>query len=93
MSAIDRVKRTVRRAFVKVKSFFKGLFRHAEMTTVLVTSAVGMNAMIGELPYMYQLPMWIEAPLVIPVLSATAITLLLKSAEKRRARRGLTVAA
>lgn len=90
---MKRLKTIFNRVITKTKNFIKGLFRHAEMTTVLVTSAIGMNALIGELPYMYQLPMWIESPMVVPVLSVLVISLLIKSAEWRRSQRGLAVAA
>lgn len=87
------IRKTVRKAVTKTVEFVKGAFRHAEATAILTFSAIGLTSLIGEMPFVYALPMWIEAPMVIPVASVLAIILLLKSAEFRAQRRGLVVAA
>lgn len=87
------IKKTVRKAVTKTIDFVKGAFRHAEATTILTLSAIGLTGLIGEMPFVYALPMWVEAPMVIPVASVLAIILLIKSAEFRAERRGLVIAA
>lgn len=77
--ATDVAKKT----WYKVKVFFKGLAQHAEAVTILSLAAVGLNTLIGELPFLFALPMIFEAALVIPVLSVITVSLLAKSAEKR----------
>lgn len=70
-----------------VKNFFIGCYRHTETIAILVLASLGANALIGELPFLMTLPMWIESPMVIPVLAVLAISLLVKSAEWRAQRR------
>jgi len=62
-------------------------FRHFEAAVVLTLSAIGLNALIGEVPFLVALPMWIESPMVIPVISVIAVTMLIKSAEFRASNR------
>ncbi|HJS83666.1 MAG TPA: hypothetical protein VJ742_12605 [Nitrososphaera sp.] len=70
-----------------IKEFFVGVYRHAETITILILASLGLNALLGELPFLFLLPFWIEAVLVIPVISVIAISLLVKSAEWRAKRR------
>lgn len=77
-------------AWRKVKGFFTTCVKHTEAITILTFSAIGMNALMGELPFYAALPFWIEGPLVIPVLSVLAVSLLVKSAEWRGSKRMLT---
>lgn len=86
---INFTKRTARSAVRKIKSFITGTVRHAESVALLSMSAVGLNALAGELPFMYALPMWIEATMVIPVLSVLAVVVLVKSAEYRSLNRAI----
>lgn len=81
--AIGFVSRTARVIKRRITSFVRGVFRHAETVTVLSLSAVGLNALAGEVPYLVALPVWIESTMIIPVLSVLAIALLVKSAEYR----------
>jgi hypothetical protein len=74
-------------AATKVKNFFVGVYQHAESITVLTLASMGLSALIGELPFWLTLPMWIEAPLVIPFISVTIIWLIMKFAEWRSNRR------
>lgn len=71
----------------KIVDFFVGVYHHAEAITVSVLSAIGLSALLGELPFIYLLPLWVEGPFVIPVFSVFIIWLLLKSAEWRAERR------
>lgn len=86
---ISFTKRTFRAAKRKVVNFVKGSVRHTETIVVLSLSAVGLNALAGEIPFVYSLPMWIESTMIIPVLSVLAIGLLVKSAEFRSLNRAI----
>lgn len=80
----------VRTAVTKVKNFIKGVYQHAETITVLVLATFGVNALIGELPFLFMLPMWVEATMVIPVLSVLIVSLLIKLGEWRATRRNIS---
>lgn len=71
----------------KVVNFVRGLYQHTEATVILVLSALGLNALVGELPFLFSLPMWIEAVFVIPVLSTLTVLILVKVMEWRSNRR------
>ena len=77
----------------KIFEFGKSLVQHTETVVVLSLSAVGLNALAGELPFLYALPMFIESTMVLPVLSVIAVGLLIRSAEFRAVRRGELVGA
>jgi hypothetical protein len=76
----------------KIVSFVRGVFTHTEAIIITGLAALGLNALIGELPFIIAMPLWIEAAMVIPVLSVFAIGLLLLSAEWRASRRAMRAA-
>lgn len=86
-----KVKRFIRKAAAKavdkVLKFFVGVYHHAEAITILTLAAIGLNALLGELPFIFMLPMWIEATMVIPVLAVVIISLMVKFMEWRMIRR------
>lgn len=71
----------------KVINFFKGFYQNVETVGVLTLSALGLSALIGELPFWVTLPWWIEGAMVIPVISVMIIFLLVTIGEKRAKRR------
>lgn len=71
----------------KVVEFFKGMYHNAESISVLVLSSFGLSALIGELPFWLTLPWWVEAPLVIPVVSVAIIYGLVYNGERRMNKR------
>lgn len=81
------VARVAKVAYRKVVNFAKGLYHHAESIVILTLAALGLNALLGELPFYFILPMWVEATMVIPVLAVILVSLLTKSAEWRHNRR------
>jgi hypothetical protein len=66
-----------------IVSFLKTCWNYTEAITILILSSLGLNALLGELPFYFQLPIWIEATMVIPVLSVLGISILLWSMSKR----------
>ncbi len=72
-----------------VVNFVRDCYRHAESITILVLSSLGLNALLGELPFYMNLPMWVEATMVVPVASVLIITGLLWSATTRANRRAV----
>jgi uncharacterized membrane protein YhdT len=71
----------------KVVGFFKGVYHNAYATTILVLATLGVNAMIGQLPFMFALPLWVEATMVIPLISVFVVWLLVKAMEVTNERR------
>jgi|688.fasta_scaffold18147_6 hypothetical protein len=71
----------------KLLEFCTGVYQNAESISVLVLSSLGLSALIGELPFWLTLPWWIEAPLVVPVLSVLTIYLLVYNGERRMLKR------
>ena len=76
-----------------IGKFFKGLYDHAEGTAILTAASLGVTALLSEVPFMFTLPIWLEAPLVIPVLAILLIIALVISMEYRARRRMVKVAA
>jgi len=70
-----------------VVKFVRGVYHHAEATVILILSSLGLNSLLGELPFWIALPMWVEATMVVPVISVLIIVVLTKSAEWRATRR------
>ena len=74
----------------RIVQFLKDLYNHTEAIGILVLASLGLNALIGEIPFYLTLPMWIEAPMVVPVIAVIGVGLMVRSSEyraKRRARR------
>lgn len=80
-------KRVLRAAFNRVKSFIISCYTHSEAVVILTLAALGLNALMSEIPFAFSVPLWIEAPLIIPVASVLTISLILKSSEFRANRR------
>lgn len=71
----------------KIISFVRGFYHHAESIGLLTLASFGLSALIGELPFLLMLPWWIEATMVIPVLSVLIVYLLVSLGELRTKRR------
>ena len=70
-------------------NFVKGFYHHFESVTLLTFSALGVSALLAEIPFYVTLPMWIESTLFIPILSIVFVLLIVKLAEYRANRRGV----
>lgn len=70
-----------------VKNFFKKFYQNAETVAVLTFASLGASAVIGELPFLVTLPMWIETPMIVPVISVMLIAGLIKLGELRYTKR------
>lgn len=66
-----------------VLSFCKGFIDHIETTGILFLATIGLDALLGELPFIFNLPLWIEAAFVIPVIAVLLILLLLYVSQHR----------
>jgi len=71
----------------KVVNFATGFYNHAESIAILTLSSFGLSALIGEIPFWLTLPWWIEATMVIPVISVLIIYGLVALGEKRTKKR------
>lgn len=56
-----------------LKDFVQDIVQNAESTVILITSAVGVTAILTELPFHYALPAIIDAPMVIPFVSTMVV--------------------
>lgn len=72
-----------------VVNFVRDVYQHTEAVIILILSSLGLNALLGELPFYMSLPMWIEATMVIPIASVLIISGLLWSATTRANRRAV----
>lgn len=63
-------------AFKVMKDFVTETVSNAEAVTILVFSSIGLTSVLTELPFHITVPMWIEAPLIIPFISTLTIFLL-----------------
>lgn len=70
------VKETLQVAAKKVVKFIKGVWDHIETVAILVLATFGLAVLIGELPFLLTLPIWIEAPMVAPVIAIILMKLL-----------------
>lgn len=66
-----------------VVDFAIGLWHHAESTTLLVLSSIGLSSLLAEIPFIFTVPMWFEGVFIIPVISVLLILALVKISEKR----------
>jgi hypothetical protein len=63
------------------------LWDFIKRTAVAVKNKIVEDALLSRLPFVYNLPMWIEAPWVIPVVSVVIVGVLLWNGERRANRR------
>lgn len=72
---------TVKSFCRKVWQFVTDMWRHWAAAAVLVLASYGLTALLSEIPFYFSVPMWIEGPLVIPVIAVLLIGLLVKVME------------
>lgn len=72
-----------------MKKFASDVYNHSEAIVLLILASIGLNLLLQEIPFYVALPMWIEAAMVIPVLSVIGIQLLTWNASRRAKRRVL----
>ena len=80
-------KKTAKRIKDRAVSFVRGLYDHAEATSILVLGSIGLSSLLAEVPFYLALPMWIEAAMIVPVISVAIIAALVWSAEHRATKR------
>lgn len=85
--AIDFVKEIAVAAKDHIVNFVKGFAQHFESISVLTLSSLGLSGLLAEIPFYVALPMWVEAPMFIPVVSVLIILGIMKIAEVRADRR------
>lgn len=77
----------VRKVFKSTVSSIVGVVKdtvaNAEAITILVTSTLGISAIIGRQAMITTLPAFLNAPMVIPVVSTTIVILLTMSMQWR----------
>jgi hypothetical protein len=63
--------------------FVKGFLNHFETVGILVLASLGLNILLGELPFYVTLPLWIESTMLIPILSVFGILLIIWVSQHR----------
>lgn len=86
-------KKVLKAAFERVRTFVVGVYQHAEAVVILTLSALGLNILLSEIPFVVAVPVFIEAALVIPVISVLLISLLVRSSALRANKRSIKIAA
>lgn len=70
-----------------VSAFFLDIYRHWESAAILVFASIGVAHLIGELPFFYNVPWFIEVAMVAPVLAVLIVLGLTWIAKFRMSRR------
>lgn len=70
------VKRVFKAIWTTIKNAIVDLFNNFESVIILSASAVGVSAILQQLPFHYTLPIWVDAPMFIPVIAVLFILLL-----------------
>lgn len=81
--AVIFVKEVIVIAAKKVLRFVKGVYDHIETVAILVLATFGLANLLGELPFMITLPVWVETPFVAPVLAVLIVKMLMLVSQKR----------
>lgn len=59
--------------YEKVTDFVKGCINHVGGIVMLGSAVVGLTYLIGELPFLYMLPAFVEGPMFAPVVAALIV--------------------
>lgn len=86
------IRRMLKASVHQVIKFFHGLYTYAEAIFILILAALGVNALLSEIPFIFALPLWIEATMVIPFISVVIVSILLHIAKYRGKRRRMRMA-
>jgi hypothetical protein len=70
------IKRILKAIWRTVKNAVIDLFSNIESVVILSASAIGVSAILQQLPFHYTLPAIIDAPMIIPIVSVLFILLL-----------------
>jgi len=70
-----------------IVNFFKGIWHHWESVSILILASFGLDALLGEIPFWFSMPMWIEASMVTPVIATMLILFLVWNADRRARKR------
>lgn len=76
-------RRVLRSTVSSVVEVIKDTVANAEAITILVTSTLGISAIIGRQAMITSLPAFLNAPMVIPVISTMIVILLTMSMQWR----------
>jgi hypothetical protein len=83
MKFLNWIKRVLSSAFRAVKDLFVDVVKNAEAVCILSFSAIGLTAVLSEIPFHYALPAFIDAPMVIPVIAVLIVLLLITLMQAR----------
>lgn len=79
MIFLQVVKNLIKNIVKIIFNTIKDIISNIESVIILSFAAIGLTTILVELPFHYALPAFIDAPMVIPVLSVLIITSLIIS--------------
>lgn len=68
----------------KIRNFFASLYNNAEMVGILLLASMGLSTLLSGVAIPRGVPTWIEAAVIIPLVSVIIISLLIKLSEFRK---------
>jgi hypothetical protein len=77
MAIFRFIGRIVISALNAIKRLFIEIVTNAEAVIILSFSAIGLTTILAEIPFHYALPAFLDATMVIPVISVTFILILI----------------
>ena len=72
-------------AFRTTKNIVIDMFNNAEAVILLSAASIGFTAILTEIPFHITVPMWIDAPMVLPFMSVLIVLTIVTIMEKRLA--------
>jgi len=70
------ISKVIASTFKNIIKTVKDLIVNIDSIALLTIAAIGMTKILSDLPFSYSLPLWIETPLVIPIISVFTIYIL-----------------
>lgn len=72
----------------RVVSFCKTAYYYGESVLILLFASFGLSALLGEMPFYFTMPLWVESSMFMPVVAALIILFLVWNAQRRGIKRG-----
>ena len=69
MKFLNWIKRMFMSALNSIKGMVIDLISNAEAAVILTFSAIGITTILSELPFHYALPAFVDAAMVLPIIS------------------------
>lgn len=74
MKIINFIKKILVNIFNSLKNLIINILSNIESVIILLFASIGLTTILAEIPFHYALPAFIDAPLIIPIVSIMLIT-------------------